>query len=51
MKMQIGVIGAGTCDMAVEEIAEEVGREIAKRNAFLICGGRGGVMEDRKSVV
>ena len=28
-----------------EEIAEIVGRGIAKRNAVLVCGGRGGVME------
>jgi hypothetical protein len=45
MRLQIGVIGAGACGEAVEKAAEEVGREIAKRNAFLICGGRGGVME------
>ena len=45
MKMQIGVIGAGTCDESIEKMAEEVGREIAKRHAFLLCGGRSGVME------
>jgi uncharacterized protein (TIGR00725 family) len=45
MKMQIGVIGANTCDKSIEKMAEEVGREIAKRGAILICGGHGGVME------
>lgn len=43
--MQIGVIGAGQCSPPVERIAEEVGREIAKSKAILICGGLGGVME------
>ena len=45
MKMQIGVIGAGTCDAIIGKAAEDVGREIAKRNAFLVCGGCGGVMQ------
>jgi uncharacterized protein (TIGR00725 family) len=39
------VIGAGTCDEIIGKAAEDVGKEIAKRNAFLICGGSGGVME------
>ncbi len=42
---QIGVIGAGNCDESIAMIAEEVGREIAKRGAVLICGGLGGVMQ------
>ena len=42
---QIGVIGAGNCDESVAMIAEDVGREIAKRGAVLICGGLGGVMQ------
>ena len=41
---QIGVIGAGNCNESIAMIAEEVGREIAKRGAVLICGGLGGVM-------
>ncbi|MCQ6962243.1 TIGR00725 family protein [Methanolobus chelungpuianus] len=45
MRPQIGVIGAGACEESVGKAAEEVGREIAKRNASLICGGRSGVME------
>jgi uncharacterized protein (TIGR00725 family) len=43
--MQIGVIGAGQCSSSVEKTAEEVGKEIAKHKAVLICGGLGGVME------
>jgi len=43
--IQIAVIGAGTCDGRIRRIAEEVGAEIAGKNAMLICGGLGGVME------
>lgn len=43
--MQIGVIGAGSCDDALRTTAEEVGVEIARNNAILLCGGHGGVME------
>lgn len=43
--MQIGVIGASRCSTEIAELAEEVGREIGKRGAVLICGGLGGVME------
>lgn len=40
----IGVIGAGTCDQTVAELAAEVGRGIARGGALLICGGLTGVM-------
>jgi uncharacterized protein (TIGR00725 family) len=40
----IGVIGAGSCPLAVARLAHEVGREIARRGAVLVCGGLGGVM-------
>ena len=43
--MQIGVIGAGQCSYEGERMAEEVGREIARSQATLVCGGLGGVME------
>jgi uncharacterized protein (TIGR00725 family) len=43
--MQIGVIGASRCSTEIAKLAEEVGREIGKRGAVLICGGLGGVME------
>jgi uncharacterized protein (TIGR00725 family) len=44
-RIQITVIGAGTCSGCVRQLAEEVGTEIAQRGATLICGGLGGVMD------
>jgi len=41
----IGVIGGGAVSPQVAGFAEEVGREIARQGAALICGGLGGVME------
>jgi len=41
----VAVIGGGQCSNKEAEIAEEVGRELAKREAILVCGGLGGVME------
>jgi uncharacterized protein (TIGR00725 family) len=41
----IGVIGSGQCESSIYQLALEVGEEIAKRGAILICGGLGGVME------
>ncbi|MFC1934978.1 TIGR00725 family protein [Chloroflexota bacterium] len=41
----IAVIGGGECSDKETALAREVGREIAKRGAILICGGLGGVME------
>ena len=41
----IGVIGAGEVGPAILKVAEEVGRLIAERQAVLVCGGLGGVME------
>lgn len=41
----IGVIGAGSCNNKIYELAREVGVGIAKMGAILICGGLGGVME------
>jgi len=41
----IGVIGGGEVSPQVAEQAEEVGREIARQGAVLVCGGLGGVME------
>lgn len=40
----IGVIGAGSCPADVAALAAEVGREIARSGAVLVCGGLGGVM-------
>ena len=44
MKM-IGVIGAGSCNDEIYEVARKVGDGIAKAGAILVCGGLGGVME------
>jgi uncharacterized protein (TIGR00725 family) len=44
-RVHIAVSGAGTCSEPVRQLAEEVGREIARHGAVLICGGLGGVME------
>jgi uncharacterized protein (TIGR00725 family) len=41
----VTVIGSAACNDQVAGLAREVGREIARRGAVLICGGRGGVME------
>ena len=41
----IAVIGAGSAPAAALKLAHEVGREIARRRATLINGGRSGVME------
>jgi uncharacterized protein (TIGR00725 family) len=41
----ISVIGGEMCGPEALAIAEDVGREIARRGATLVCGGRGGVME------
>ena len=44
-KTFIAVIGGGQCSLQEARLAEEVGRELAKRGAALVCGGLGGVME------
>jgi uncharacterized protein (TIGR00725 family) len=41
----IAVIGGSECSSQAAELAEEVGREIARSGAVLVCGGLGGVME------
>ena len=41
----IAVIGAGHCESSIYQLALEVGEEVAKRGAILVCGGLGGVME------
>ena len=43
--MIIAVIGAGRCSEEVAQVAESIGRELARRGATLVCGGLGGVME------
>lgn len=44
--MQIGVIGESYPSEEGKKLAFEVGVEIAKAKAILICGGLGGVMEE-----
>jgi uncharacterized protein (TIGR00725 family) len=44
-KKYIAVIGSGKANPQEIELAETIGKEIAKRGAILICGGLGGVME------
>ena len=44
-KRLIAVIGGGQCSKEEAELAEAVGRELARRGAVLVCGGLGGVME------
>ena len=41
----ISVIGGSTASSQTVSVAEEVGRELAKRGAVAACGGLGGVME------
>ncbi|GAQ94572.1 hypothetical protein TAGGR_1756 [Thermodesulfovibrio aggregans] len=41
----VGVIGAGRADEELLQIAEEVGRLLAKEGVTVITGGLGGVME------
>jgi len=44
--MLIGVIGESSPSLEGKKLAFEVGVEIAKARAILICGGLGGVMEE-----
>jgi uncharacterized protein (TIGR00725 family) len=41
----LAVIGSGVADSERDAQAEEVGRELARRGAVLVCGGLGGVMD------
>jgi uncharacterized protein (TIGR00725 family) len=40
----VGVIGAGRSFPDLDEIAAEVGREVARNEGVRVCGGLGGVM-------
>ncbi len=44
-KKFIAVIGGSQCSAQEARLAEEVGRELARRGITLVCGGLGGVME------
>ena len=44
--LRIGVVGKdGKIDRDIVQTAEMIGRDIARRDCVLICGGKGGVME------
>lgn len=40
----VAVVGSASCTPEVAELAYQVGFELARRNAVLLCGGREGVM-------
>jgi uncharacterized protein (TIGR00725 family) len=42
---RVGVLGSSSCPPRITELAAEVGRQIGRAGALLVCGGRGGVME------
>jgi uncharacterized protein (TIGR00725 family) len=44
-RIQIAVVGAAVCSRHVEQLAEQVGKEVGRRGATLVCGGLQGVME------
>jgi uncharacterized protein (TIGR00725 family) len=44
-RIVIGVMGPASCDPELAALARGIGREVARRGAVLLCGGRGGVME------
>jgi uncharacterized protein (TIGR00725 family) len=40
----VAVIGGGEADAQVAALAREVGRDLARKGAVVVCGGLGGVM-------
>ncbi|MCL6558377.1 MAG: TIGR00725 family protein [Firmicutes bacterium] len=40
----VAVVGSSDCDEEVARLAYRVGYELARRQATIICGGKGGVM-------
>jgi uncharacterized protein (TIGR00725 family) len=44
-KKIVSVIGGHSCSPEVEQIAQELGKKLAKVAGYLVCGGLGGVME------
>ena len=41
----IAVIGGSQCSKEEAKTAEEIGRQLARQGAILVCGGLSGVME------
>jgi uncharacterized protein (TIGR00725 family) len=44
-QIRVAVVGGSQCSHQIAALAEEVGRELAKRGCILITGGLGGVMQ------
>jgi len=44
-KRFIAVIGGSNCTAEEARLAEEVGRELARKGVILVCGGMSGIME------
>ena len=44
-KKIVGVIGGHNCNKEVEQLAQNLGKKLAKVVDFLVCGGLGGVMK------
>ena len=44
-KKVVGVIGGHTCMVGVEQIAQELGKKLAKVVGILVCGGLSGTMK------
>jgi hypothetical protein len=44
-KKVVGVIGGHSCTKEVEQLAQNLGKKLAKVAGYLVCGGLGGVME------
>jgi uncharacterized protein (TIGR00725 family) len=44
-KLRIGVLGPHDCSTEERSLGFEVGAEIARSQAILVCGGLGGIME------
>ncbi|MCL7475426.1 MAG: hypothetical protein SCH39_05130 [Methanosarcinales archaeon] len=42
---QIDIIGAGSCTPEEADAANQLGHEITRSGAVLVCGGLGGIME------
>jgi uncharacterized protein (TIGR00725 family) len=44
-KKIVGVIGGHSCNKKVEQLAQNLGKKLAKVVDYLVCGGLGGVMK------
>ena len=44
-KKVVAVIGGHSCSKEVEQLAQNLGKELTKVADYLVCGGLGGVME------